>query len=65
MRRDYDRRSGRPLTDGRDVIPALSDDELEAEVTVAAAEPSRRAGRLHELLLEQAKRRGERAPQFV
>ena len=35
MERDYDARTGRPLTDGRDRIDALSDEELEVEMTVA------------------------------
>lgn len=61
MRRDYDRHTGRPLADGREVIDALTDEELEAEVTIAAAEPRHRARRLEDLLLERARRsrRGE------
>jgi hypothetical protein len=57
MQRDYDNRTGRPLIDGRDRIDALTDSELEAELTIAAMEPNRRARRLDALLLEQAKRR--------
>jgi hypothetical protein len=56
MLRDYDERTGRPLTDGRDLITELTDAELEAEVTIAAAEPTARAQRLDSLLLERAKR---------
>jgi hypothetical protein len=63
MRREYDRRTGRPLSDGRDVIDVLSDDELQAEVTIAAADPTRRARRLDALLLEVARRRAEKKPQ--
>ena len=63
MRRERDQRTGRPLVDGRDSIEELSDDELEAEVTIAAAEPRHRALRLDALLLEQARRRGHRQPQ--
>jgi hypothetical protein len=57
MRRDYDTRTGRPLVDGRDRVDALTDRELEAELTIAAAEPRHRARRLDALLLEQARRR--------
>jgi hypothetical protein len=65
MRRDYDERTGRPLTDGRDLITGLSDDELEAEVTIAFAEPGRRAHRLDELLLERTRRRDLSSPELV
>ncbi len=50
---------------GRDSIEELSDDELEAEVTIAAEEPSRRRLRLDALLLERARRRGQRQPQLA
>jgi len=63
LRREHDKRTGRPLFDGRDSIEELSDDELEAEVTIAAEEPSRRRLRLDALLLEQARRRAQRQPQ--
>jgi hypothetical protein len=63
LRRENDKRTGRPLFDGRDSIEELSDDELEAEVTIAAEEPRHRARRLDALLLEQARRRGQRQPQ--
>src|ERR1700737_3182336 len=43
INRDYDRRTGRPLTDGRDIISVLTNEELEVEVTIAAAEPKWRA----------------------
>jgi hypothetical protein len=62
MHREYDPRTGRPLVDGRDRIDALTDGELEEELTIAAAEP-RRADRLDALLHEQAKRRRPRLPQ--
>ena len=65
MKRDYDTRTGRPLVDGRDRIDALTDGELEAELTIAAAEPHHRAGRLDALLLERAKRRRLTTPQAV
>jgi hypothetical protein len=61
MASDYDRRTGRPLTDGEDRIEALSNDELEAELTIAAAEPTRRAHRLDDVLVELA-RRGRKVP---
>jgi hypothetical protein len=57
MRPDYDTRTGRPLIDGQDRIEALTERELEAELTITAAEPHHRAHRLQALLLEQAKRR--------
>jgi hypothetical protein len=57
--RQVDQRTGRPLIDGRDNIEGLTDDELEAELTIAAAEPLRRAQRLDTLLLERTKRRTE------
>jgi hypothetical protein len=57
MRRDYDTRTGRPLIDGRDHIEALTDRELEEELTVAATHASHRASRLDALLLERARRR--------
>jgi len=59
---ERDQRTGRPLVDGRDSIQELTDDELEVEVTIAAAEPTRRGLRLDALLLEKARRR-ERQPQ--
>jgi hypothetical protein len=61
MASEYDRRTGRPLTDGEDRIDALSNDELEAELTIAAAEPTRRADRLDDVLVELA-RRGRKLP---
>lgn len=63
MRRQHDERTGRPLVNGRDSIEELSDDELEVEVTIAVAEPRHRGLRLDALLLEQARRRGQRQPQ--
>jgi predicted nucleic acid-binding protein len=42
LNRDYDKRTGRPLVNGRDSIEELSDDELEAELTIASAEPRHR-----------------------
>jgi hypothetical protein len=63
MRRDHDTRTGRPLVEGRDSVEGLSDDELEVEVTIAAAEPRHRGPRLDALLLERARRRGQRQPQ--
>jgi hypothetical protein len=59
---ERDQRTGRPLVDGRDSIQELTDDELEVEVTIAAAEPTHRGPRLDALLLEKARRR-ERQPQ--
>lgn len=56
--RQVDQRTGRPLVDGDDRIDALTDDELEAELTIAATEPTHRAERLDNLLLERTRRRG-------
>ncbi len=55
--KQVDQRTGRPLIDGRDRIDALTDEELEAELTIAAAEPTRRGQCLDNLLLEQTRRR--------
>ena len=60
--RQVDQRTGRPLVDGQDRIEALTDDELEAELTIAAEEPIRRGQRLDNLLLERTRRRAEFAP---
>jgi hypothetical protein len=65
MSRERDERTGRPLVNGRDSIEELSDDELEIEVTIAAAEPRHRGVRLDALLLERGRRRGHRQPQPV
>ena len=56
MTLDYDMRTGRPLTDGEDRIDTLSNEQLEAELTIAAAEPTRRASRLEDVLVELARR---------
>jgi len=61
--REHDERTGRPLINGRDSIEELSDDELEFEMTIAAAEPRHRGPRLDALLLERARRRDQRLPQ--
>lgn len=55
--RQVDQRTGRPLEDGFDRVDALTDAELEAELTIAAAEPRHRAERLDTLLLERTRRR--------
>jgi hypothetical protein len=60
--RQVDLRTGRPLVDGQDRIEALTDDELEAELTIAAEEPRRRGQRLDNLLLERTRRRAEFVP---
>jgi hypothetical protein len=54
--RQVDQRTGRPLVDGHDRIDALTDDELEAELTIAVAEPRGRGERLDNLLLERTRR---------
>jgi hypothetical protein len=63
LRAERDERTGRPLVNGRDSIEELSDDELEVEVTIAVAAPLRRGLRLDALLVERARRRGQREPQ--
>ena len=63
MSREHDERTGRPQVNGRDSIEELSDDELEVEMTIAVAEPRHRGRRLDALLLERARRRGQRQPQ--
>jgi hypothetical protein len=50
---------------GRESVEKLTDAELELEVTIAAAEPSKRARPFHTLLLERARRRTLREPQFA
>ena len=60
MRSDYDTRTGRPLVNGRESIEELTNDELERELTIAAAEPRHRARRLDALLLERARRRARK-----
>jgi hypothetical protein len=57
--RQVDQRTGRPLVDGYDRIEWLTDDELEAELTIAAAEPRHRGERLANLLVERTRRRAE------
>jgi hypothetical protein len=54
--REYDSRTGRPLEEGREAVETLSDSELEAELTIAASEPRRRASRLDAVLLELTRR---------
>ena len=57
--RQVDQRTGRPLVNGRDDIEALTDDELETELTIAAGDAERRATRLDNLLLERTRRQTE------
>jgi hypothetical protein len=61
--REQDQRTGRPLVNGRDSIEELSDEELEAEMTIAVAEPRHRGLRLDALLLERARRQSQAQPQ--
>jgi hypothetical protein len=60
--RQVDQRTGRPLIDGRDDVEALTDEELEIELTIAAGDAERRAERLDNLLLERTRRRTEALP---
>jgi hypothetical protein len=57
VRREFDERTGRPLVDGLDRVEALTDEELEVELTIAAGNPHRRRERLDQLLLERTRRR--------
>ena len=59
---EYDKRNGRPLVEGHEAVAELSDDELEAEVTIAIEEPRRRELRLDVLLAERARRFSGRLP---
>jgi hypothetical protein len=60
---DYDRRTGRPLVNGREAVAELSDGELEIELTIAGMQPRRRGARFDSLLNERARRRtGPRRP---
>jgi hypothetical protein len=56
MERMYDPRTGRPLTSGKDDPQGLSDEELQVELTIAAARPHR-PHRLEALLHELARRK--------
>jgi hypothetical protein len=60
--RQVDQRTGRPLVDGLDNIEALTDEELEVELTIAVGDPERRAERLDNLLLERMRRRTGQIP---
>jgi len=60
--RQVDKRTGRPLVDGLDNIEALTDEELEVELTIAVGDPERRAERLDNLLLERTRRRTGQIP---
>jgi hypothetical protein len=62
MERAYDPRTGRPLIGGSDDPHALTDEELQAELTIAAARPRPRAKRLETLLLELARRTASGQP---
>jgi len=56
--RERDVRTGRPLEGSREAIGALTDSELEQELTVAAAARGRlRMDRFATLLCEKARRR--------
>jgi hypothetical protein len=57
MRREHDRRTGRPVINGRDVVEELTMEELEVELTIAVGAAKRRANRLNLLLRELDRRR--------
>ena len=59
----HDPHTGRPLADGHEAVETLSDDELEAELTVTAYDPVRRADHYDHLMGEWlARKRGYRQP---
>ena len=59
----HDPHTGRPLADGHEAIGSLSDDELEAELTVTAYDPVRRSDHYDHLMGEWlARKRGYRQP---
>src|SRR4051794_37145841 len=56
--RPHDERTGRPLDDeGHEAVESLDDDELEAELTIAAAPPNGRRRARYDLLLREKARR--------
>ena len=64
MERAYDPRTGRPLIGGSDDPRGLTDDELQVELTIAAAGPRPQAHRLDVLLLELSRRSARRQPEL-
>jgi hypothetical protein len=59
--RKHDIRTGRPLDDeGREAIESLTDEELEAELTVAASTPNGLRRDRYDALLAEKKRRAQR-----
>jgi hypothetical protein len=57
-----DERTGRPLDEaGREAIESLSDEELEAELTIAAAPPNGLRRERYEALLREKARRARRS----
>ena len=58
QRLKVDLATGRPLVDGRDdAFEALTESEIEIELTVAASDARRRGRRLDALLQERTRRR--------
>ena len=53
----YDSRTGLPQLEDEDDVQRLDDDELEAELTIASIEPTRRARRYDLLFKELLSRR--------
>ena len=64
MERAHDPRTGRPLIGGSDDPHGLTDEELQAELTIAVARPRQRATRLERLLLELSGRTAGRHTQL-
>jgi hypothetical protein len=58
----HDARTGRPLDDeGQEAVESLDDEELEAELTIAAAPPDGRRRARYERLLREKERRERRS----
>jgi len=53
-----DEKTGRPLQDGTEAVETLSDQELDAELTIAMYDEERREQRVHRLQQELQRRRG-------
>jgi hypothetical protein len=58
----YDIRTGRPLHEGDEAVEKLSDDELEAELTIALLNVEHRRERYERLSDELLSRRRELSP---
>ena len=57
MATDHDAKTGRPLHDGDEAVETLTDDELDAELTIALFDEERRERRIRRLEQELQRRR--------